>query len=203
GLAELRSRARHAGRDAPVRRRRAVERRRVGLSHDRAAANPRTAPRRLRPGRADRDRRDRPSGRAAGPRAQGVPARRARDRPRDLYDRVSLSRGHHERHQDAPARGSTPAEDRAVSPAVRAPRLSALVTTEWLARNLGRRDLRVVDGSWHMPQLKRDARAEYAQAHIPRPVFFDIDAIADPKTPLPHMLPSAADVPRNLGPLGN
>jgi len=89
-----------------------------------------------------------------------------------------------------------------MSPAARAPRLSALVTTEWLARNLGRRDVRVVDGSWHMPHLKRDARAEHAQAHIPGAVFFDIDAIADRKTTLPHMLPTAAEFARSVGRLG-
>jgi thiosulfate/3-mercaptopyruvate sulfurtransferase len=89
-----------------------------------------------------------------------------------------------------------------VSPAARAPRASALVTTEWLARNLGRRDVRVVDGSWHMPQLQRDARAEFAQAHIPGAVFFDIDAIADHRTTLPHMLPSASEFARAVGRLG-
>jgi len=71
-----------------------------------------------------------------------------------------------------------------------------------LAANLGRRNVRVVDGSWHMPQLKRDARAEFAQAHIPGAVFFDIDAIADRRTSLPHMLPSAAEFARSVGKLG-
>jgi thiosulfate/3-mercaptopyruvate sulfurtransferase len=82
------------------------------------------------------------------------------------------------------------------------PTVSPLVTSEWLAANLGRRTVRVVDGSWHMPQLKRDARAEFAQAHIPGAVFFDIDAIADRRTSLPHMLPSAAEFARSVGKLG-
>jgi thiosulfate/3-mercaptopyruvate sulfurtransferase len=79
---------------------------------------------------------------------------------------------------------------------------SPLVSTEWLAANLGRRNVRVVDASWHMPQLKRDARAEFAQAHIPDAVFFDIDTIADRRTSLPHMLPSAAEFARSVGKLG-
>jgi thiosulfate/3-mercaptopyruvate sulfurtransferase len=82
------------------------------------------------------------------------------------------------------------------------PAVSPLVSTEWLAANLGRRTVRVVDGSWHMPQLKRDARAEFAQAHVPGAVFFDIDAIADRRTSLPHMLPSAAEFARSVGALG-
>ena len=77
-----------------------------------------------------------------------------------------------------------------------------LVTTDWLAANLGRRTVRPVDGSWHMPQLKRDARAEFAQAHIPGAVFFDIDAIADTASPLPHMLPGARKFAESVGALG-
>ena len=82
------------------------------------------------------------------------------------------------------------------------PAVSPLVSTEWLAANPGRRNVRVVDGSWHMTQLKRDARAEFTQAHIPGAVFFDIDAIADRRTSLPHMLPSAAEFARSAGKLG-
>ena len=66
------------------------------------------------------------------------------------------------------------------------------VTTDWLAARLDEPDFVVVDGSWYMPALKRDAAAEYAQAHIPGAVLFDIDAIADHGISLPHMLPSAA-----------
>ncbi len=77
-----------------------------------------------------------------------------------------------------------------------------LVTTEWLAAHLRDDDVRVVDGTWHMPQLQRDPRAEFAQAHIPGAVFFDIDAIADHSTSLPHMLPRAEDFARAAGALG-
>ena len=81
-------------------------------------------------------------------------------------------------------------------------KMGPLVTTEWLAANLGRRNLRVVDGSWHLPHLQRDARAEFAKAHIPGSVFFDIDEIADTSTPLPHMLPSARKFAECVGALG-
>ena len=65
-----------------------------------------------------------------------------------------------------------------MSPAARAPKASALVTTEWLAQNpaSATSGCSMAPG---IPQLKRDARAEFAQAHIPGSVFFDIDAIAD------------------------
>jgi len=80
--------------------------------------------------------------------------------------------------------------------------MGARVTTDWLATNLGRRDLRVVDGSWHLPELKRDAFEEFVEAHIPGAVFFDIDAIADTSTLLPHMLPSARAFAEGVGALG-
>jgi thiosulfate/3-mercaptopyruvate sulfurtransferase len=64
-----------------------------------------------------------------------------------------------------------------------------LVSTDWLAAHLGDPDLRVLDGSWYLPQMGRDARAEYAQAHIPGARFFDIDELSDHRSELPHMAP--------------
>ncbi len=64
------------------------------------------------------------------------------------------------------------------------------VSTQWLAEKLASPDIMVFDASWHMPAAKRDARAEFEAGHIPGAVFFDIDAIADHTTGLPHMLPS-------------
>jgi thiosulfate/3-mercaptopyruvate sulfurtransferase len=80
--------------------------------------------------------------------------------------------------------------------------LPSLVSTDWLAARLGEPDLRVVDGSWHMPQARRDPRREFLEAHIPGAVFFDIDAIADHATPLPHMLPNEAEFSQAVGALG-
>jgi thiosulfate/3-mercaptopyruvate sulfurtransferase len=65
-----------------------------------------------------------------------------------------------------------------------------LVSTAWLQEHLDAPDVRIVDGSWHMPAAKRDPRAEYERVHIPGAVFFDIDEIADETSDLPHMLPS-------------
>ncbi|PPD46197.1 MAG: 3-mercaptopyruvate sulfurtransferase [Methylocystis sp.] len=64
------------------------------------------------------------------------------------------------------------------------------VSTQWLAENLASPDLLIFDASWHMPAANRDPRSEYLTGHIPGAVFFDIDAIADRATALPHMLPS-------------
>ncbi len=66
-----------------------------------------------------------------------------------------------------------------------------LVTTEWLARNLGAEDLAIVDASAFMPADKRDAAAEFVAGHIPGARFLDIADVADRANPAPHMLPSA------------
>jgi thiosulfate/3-mercaptopyruvate sulfurtransferase len=77
-----------------------------------------------------------------------------------------------------------------------------VVSPAWLAERLGDRDLRVVDATWYLPTLKRDARAEFREAHIPGAVYFDIDAIADQTSGLPHMLPDAATFAEAVGALG-
>jgi thiosulfate/3-mercaptopyruvate sulfurtransferase len=64
-----------------------------------------------------------------------------------------------------------------------------LVSTAWLASHLKDPDLRILDASWYLPDAGRDARAEYAAAHIPGARFFDIDDIADKRSGLPHMAP--------------
>ena len=64
-----------------------------------------------------------------------------------------------------------------------------LVSTDWLAEHLKDPDLRILDGTWFMPAEGRDARAEYAVAHIPGARFFDIDEISDHRSDLPHMAP--------------
>ncbi|MEM8728273.1 MAG: 3-mercaptopyruvate sulfurtransferase [Pseudomonadota bacterium] len=64
-----------------------------------------------------------------------------------------------------------------------------LVSTDWLAAHLKDPDLRILDGSYYLPAMGRDARAEYETAHIPGARFFDIDDVADHRSDLPHMLP--------------
>ncbi len=64
-----------------------------------------------------------------------------------------------------------------------------LVSTDWLAAHLKDPDLRILDASWYLPQMERDAKAEYEAGHIPGARFFDIDEISDHRSDLPHMAP--------------
>ena len=77
-----------------------------------------------------------------------------------------------------------------------------LRSTEWLAGELGKDNVVVVDGSFYLPAMKRNAKAEYLSGHIPGAVFFDIDAIADHSTDLPHMLPGPTQFAEMVGALG-
>ncbi len=78
----------------------------------------------------------------------------------------------------------------------------ALVSTDWLASHLRQPRIRVVDGSWYLPQSGRNAAAEYAAGHIPGAVFFDLDATSDRSSSLPHMMPSAGEFAQRMGELG-
>jgi thiosulfate/3-mercaptopyruvate sulfurtransferase len=76
------------------------------------------------------------------------------------------------------------------------------VTTDWLAANLGKKDIAVVDASWYLPPMNRDGKAEYLAQHIPGAVHFDIDTIKDHSNPLPHMLPSETEFSASVGAMG-
>jgi len=65
-----------------------------------------------------------------------------------------------------------------------------LVSTQWLADHLNDPDMRILDASWYLPDMDRDAKAEYAAAHIPGARFYDLDAQSDSVSDLPHMAPS-------------
>jgi thiosulfate/3-mercaptopyruvate sulfurtransferase len=67
--------------------------------------------------------------------------------------------------------------------------MDVLVSTDWLAAELGAPDLRIIDASYFLPGSGREARAEYEAAHIPGAVFLDLDDVADTSSPLPHMMP--------------
>jgi thiosulfate/3-mercaptopyruvate sulfurtransferase len=79
---------------------------------------------------------------------------------------------------------------------------SPLVSTDWLAARLTAPDIVIVDASWYLPMQNRDAQAEYLAAHIPGAVRFDIDAISDRTSSLPHMMPRPEEFAAAVGKLG-
>lgn len=77
---------------------------------------------------------------------------------------------------------------------------SPLISTDELASRLGEPGLRIVDGSWHLDG--RDARADFDAARIPGAVHFDLEAVSDRDSPLPHMLPTPEAFAAAAGVLG-
>jgi len=77
-----------------------------------------------------------------------------------------------------------------------------LVSTDWLASQIGAPDLSIIDASWYLPAQNRNGQAEYLERHIPGAVFFDIDAVADTATNLPHMLPTPEGFAAMVGAMG-
>lgn len=67
--------------------------------------------------------------------------------------------------------------------------MDSLVSTQWLAAELGAPDLKVIDATIFLPGSGRNARAEYEAEHVPGAVFMDLDEIVDADHPAPHMLP--------------
>lgn len=77
-----------------------------------------------------------------------------------------------------------------------------LVSVQWVHDHISDRNLVLLDASWHMPAAERDPYAEYVDGHIPGARFFDIDAISDTSSPLPHMLPTAEAFAASVSGLG-
>jgi thiosulfate/3-mercaptopyruvate sulfurtransferase len=77
-----------------------------------------------------------------------------------------------------------------------------LVTTEWLAAHLGDPRVRVIDASFKMRGVMPRPNEDYLNAHIPGAVFFDVDAVSDHGSSLPHMYPTAAQFAQDVSALG-
>src|SRR5256885_7815284 len=77
-----------------------------------------------------------------------------------------------------------------------------LVSTDWLAAHLNDANVKVIDASFKMPGVMPLPRDDYLASHIPGAVFFDVDAVSDHSSPLPHMFPSAGQFGRDVGALG-
>ncbi len=80
--------------------------------------------------------------------------------------------------------------------------MDSLVSTEWLAKNLGEDDLVVVDASWHLPDAGRDAAAEYASGHIPGAVFLNLGTLVDTASPIDNTVPPPETFASRLQSLG-
>lgn len=77
-----------------------------------------------------------------------------------------------------------------------------VVSADWVEKQLGAPEFRIVDASWYLPAQNRNGAAEYAAGHVPGAVFFDQDVIADHASGLPHTIPSPEFFAAEVGKLG-
>lgn len=80
--------------------------------------------------------------------------------------------------------------------------MDSLVSTEWLANEMGASDLRIVDATSHLPDAGRDAAAEYQSSHIPGAVFMNLAGLADAAAPIENTMPSAEHFASRMQSLG-
>ncbi len=82
--------------------------------------------------------------------------------------------------------------------------MDSLVTVPWLADRLDDRGVVILDATLPLVGVipPADTRARYLAKHIPGAIFFDIEALSDHSSPLPHMLPPPDEFARNMSALG-
>ena len=69
---------------------------------------------------------------------------------------------------------------------------SYFVAADWLIEHGGDPEVQIIDARMAPPgQEHRDVPGEYRAGHLPGAVFFDIEALSDHTSPLPHMMPRA------------
>jgi thiosulfate/3-mercaptopyruvate sulfurtransferase len=78
--------------------------------------------------------------------------------------------------------------------------MDMLVSTDWLAQNLA--TVTVLDASKHLDSAGRNARAEFAQGHIPGARFLNLASLKDDASPVPAALPTAEQFAERLAALG-
>ncbi|AIJ10314.1 MULTISPECIES: 3-mercaptopyruvate sulfurtransferase [Edwardsiella] len=76
---------------------------------------------------------------------------------------------------------------------------SLFVTPQWLAAHLADQDIQLLDARLAPPGPRTDP---VEPERLPGALRFDIDALSDHASPLPHMLPSAADFGAAMRALG-
>ena len=81
-----------------------------------------------------------------------------------------------------------------------------LVEADWLSSKYSggvwKDSIIVVDGSWYLPNQKRDPLKEHMDCRIPKARFFDIDSVCDPSSNLPHTIPDTNKFEKSMNKLG-
>jgi len=82
------------------------------------------------------------------------------------------------------------------------PPFPPLIAPEELRLRLRDPGMIVLDASWYLPTSGRDPLAEFLARRVPGARSFDLDALSEPDSSLPHMLPAAVRFTEGVRALG-
>ena len=80
--------------------------------------------------------------------------------------------------------------------------MNQLIEIEWLKKNLNNPNVRIIDGTLHMPTSGLNAFEIFKEKHIPNAIFVDLEETSDQKSNLPHMMPDNVYFSKKISLLG-
>ena len=80
--------------------------------------------------------------------------------------------------------------------------MNQLIEIEWLKKNLNNPNVRIIDGTLHMPTSDLNAFEVFKEKHIPNAVFIDLEEISNQSSNLPHMMPDNNYFSKKISSLG-
>tara|TARA_B100001123_G_scaffold94586_1_gene108916 strand:+ start:168 stop:1010 length:843 start_codon:yes stop_codon:yes gene_type:complete len=80
--------------------------------------------------------------------------------------------------------------------------MNQLVEIDWLKENLNNPNIKIIDGTWHMPGSGLNAIDVFNEKHIPNAIFLDLEEISDQDSNIPHMMPKEDYFSKKISSLG-
>ena len=80
--------------------------------------------------------------------------------------------------------------------------MNQLIEIDWLKENVNDPQIKIIDGTWHMPTSGLNAFEIFKEKHIPNAVFIDLEEISNQNSNLPHMMPDNDYFSKKISSLG-
>jgi len=80
--------------------------------------------------------------------------------------------------------------------------MNSLIEIDWLKKNLNNPEIKIIDGTWHMPGSGINGFDIFKEKHIPNAIFIDLDEVSDINSDLPHMMPDENYFSKKISSLG-
>ena len=80
--------------------------------------------------------------------------------------------------------------------------MNSLIEIDCLKKNLNNPEIKIIDGTWHMPGSGINGFDIFKEKHIPNAIFIDLDEVSDINSDLPHMMPDENYFSEKISSLG-